>query len=352
MEKHLRNSWKLFGTTLMLCCTSLNCLADGPIGYHIALPYIIFNMCGVTPISYCDIPETASYTGSAQKKTICPSGSYVQKCGDYTIGYEWIKAASETSGSSENNNNFDLITNNSNNQYGTSDYFEQMRTFFAGTQTKTTDGTADTSTVKDIRNAMLNAYCDPNSASFTCATCPNNAKIDESSVYVVQKCYKQVLIYPDDDLLCCTTDTSTNCLAENTSLPTSTTNDYIGCSRTRNVNCYYEIAPEPNWQFHTIADCYENEFDDDTGTFVYLPEGASTGSDKCYYGNTVSESDFTTYFMGTEPGSLTVNSSTNSGSGGGTTNTPYNYIPNSNAANSSSSGAAMNSWNSASTARF
>ena len=71
--------------------------------------------------------------------------------------------------------------------------------------------------------------------------------------------------------------------------------------------------PTPdNWKFHTIADCYQSEFEDDTGTFIYLQEGVNgTVEDNCYFGNTISKSVFTSTFWGTLPGSRLVTISPN-----------------------------------------
>lgn len=43
------------------------------------------------------------------------------------------------------------------------------------------------------------------------------------------------------------------------------------------------------WNIHTIADCYMNEFQDNTGTYVYVPESADTADAKapCYNTKTV-----------------------------------------------------------------
>ena len=50
------------------------------------------------------------------------------------------------------------------------------------------------------------------------------------------------------------------------------------------------------WNVHTIADCYMNEFEDSTGSYVYVPnnithpENAADAKLTCYYSQTVTGS--------------------------------------------------------------
>lgn len=193
----------------------------------------------------------------------CPAGQYVYKCGDYRVGFNWLKSISITNTyTSENcssnggvwntdSNTCDVITKNyyiSNDQ---SELLDQMRDFFGGIKTeinhcKTWDNNNNTCTeteltndYKNDRDKIFSNLCSPfdSNISVTCAYCPNSANIEQSTVVITS--YRH--------------------------LNTATL----------------------NWKLHTIADCYLKEFTDSTGTYEYLSTNQiDSTAERCYYTNT------------------------------------------------------------------
>lgn len=236
----------------------------------------------ILAIIFCNLSVYAEDTSSNSETTtvqICPKGSYVTKCGDYSVGYSWLTSRYSTTCGT---NALDISARSDTT---VAQYFEQMRTFFAGLPTLECAGgnpvtcksgaatlvMLSENCVKGNRNSVLKKVCDPTKeeTTYVCEKCPNNANIPMSTVDIIT--------------------------TENSETTTST--------------------PD-NWNFHTIADCYQSEFEDDTGTFIYLQEGVNGNvEDNCYFGNTISKSVFTSTFWGTLPGSRLV------------TVTPTTHIP-------------------------
>lgn len=247
------------------------------------------------------------------KKKLCPTGQYVYKCGNYRIGFDWLKGMFITKttvedveivlDTNENNNENNETTiiegqkqacyaknttdsqnnedgpiiaynwvNNSkcikitvnkvktNNYYTTdnqSDLLQQMRDFFAAKKNTSINycekvdqdnnkctkiNTINVEDYKSDRDTILNTVCNPFDSEMviTCATCPGSAKVGASTVEI------------------------------NTALKTT-----------------------KSWTFHTIADCYMQDFTDSTGTFKYVkPEQITNPNlpgEECYYSNTDKE---------------------------------------------------------------
>lgn len=182
-------------------------------------------------------PSTA-YRGEGTTKTVCPRGQYVYKCGNYRVGFNWLKGAGfpelQTISSGPTNG----YTTTKNYYVGdtTLELFEQMRNFFNGTNAVlfvNGDSVSSVSPVAD-RELILNYLCHPATSTITCALCPNNANVPATTVEL------------DDD------------------------NKTI----------------EGTWDFYTFADCYMDEFEDSTGSFYYTAESGSNAKAKCYYTNT------------------------------------------------------------------
>ena len=177
--------------------------------------------------------------------TICPEGQYVYKCGNYRVGFNWLKSATfptqDNNNNNNNNNSVSIDTVTTNNYYinGTTlELFEQMRKFF---------NQASNDTIEDInslqvqateyrqdRELILNSLCHPSTSSISCASCPNSATVEATTV------------------------------------------ELDGNNQTI----------ERSWNFHTIADCYMEEFTDSTGTYNYVQPSTNNDSAKCYYTNT------------------------------------------------------------------
>jgi hypothetical protein len=94
------------------------------------------------------------------------------------------------------------------------------------------------------RNGLLASICNPAETEITCQKCPEDADVDESVVG----------------------------LDEN------------------------DTPVEDSWIFHTISDCYMNEFSDSTGTFEFVDPESETPNvaQNCYYNIEVSGSTLVT----------------------------------------------------------
>lgn len=180
-------------------------------------------------------------------KELCPEGQYVYKCGNYKVGFNWLrgiqKLNSEDDTTSASTANYYISTSQS-------ELLDQMRDFFnpstdsnyksieyctSGTGKNCTRATRSQTDHLTDRELILLSLCDPNESNMTvtCATCPNSANVPASSVDV--------------------------------------TEDLNGAKSAS------------NWVFHTIADCYLKEFTDSTGTYEYRQNDTAQ---ECYYTNT------------------------------------------------------------------
>ncbi len=182
-------------------------------------------------------PSTA-YRGEGTTKTVCPRGQYVYKCGNYRVGFNWLKGAGFPELQTISSGSTNGYTTTKNYYVGdtTLELFEQMRNFFNGTNAVlfvNGDSVSSVSPVAD-RELILNYLCHPATSTITCALCPNNANVPATTVEL------------DDD------------------------NKTI----------------EGTWDFYTFADCYMDEFEDSTGSFYYTAESGSNAKAKCYYTNT------------------------------------------------------------------
>lgn len=213
----------------------------GIVGGAIAEPTLRMSIIAAAEPIYTT--DQAFREDQASSFTLCPSGQYVSKCGNYRVGFNWLKKATFPQPNASGDNHGSTSTNN----YYVSeqaDLFEQMRIFFSGVnesilakdETETISNIAPEDYIAD-RELILNYLCNPVNSTVTCTACPNGGNVDKSSVK----------LFGDD-------------------------NQIVSGS----------------WKFHTFADCHMQDFEDSTGSFSYYY--ADTGTDaekaKCYYTNT------------------------------------------------------------------
>lgn len=161
---------------------------------------------------------------------LCEANQYISKCGDVTIGTNFLKGYDDASP-----------------RWNYYDYAEQnnvinLRKIFAGTEAITFRGGTGASDVQTLypatyipnRNDFLRRICNPLSSSTRpkCTACPNGGKTAKSTVEVEL------------------------------------------------VNGQYDIS-DNTWSFHTFADCYKDKFEDATGSFKYIDNNSNDQS--CYY---------------------------------------------------------------------
>ena len=157
---------------------------------------------------------------------ICEKNKYVAKCGSVTIGTNLLKGFPLSNTSGHSHNYYDYSGKNN---------IVNLRNFFGGIadlRYTTYDGYTTTETSSDYidaRDNFLNTICNPVGQStnfFTCLPCSDGGKVAKSTV----------TLNSDDE-------------------PT-------------------------DWEFHTFADCFKNEFSDSTGVYKYVNNGNDTN---CYY---------------------------------------------------------------------
>lgn len=179
---------------------------------------------------------------------LCPKGQYVYSCGKYIIGYNWLTSVTLTDlkGVKHTIDNYNVGNN-------TLEKMNQMRGFFgnqminyergcvtdsdSGTYSCEQKGNKDASEDRDL---ILGLACNPfiSGEDVKCAVCPDGGTVEKSSV--------QIDNYNPSSLL----------LIRN------------------------------SWNFHTIADCYVSEFEDNSGSFIYVPEASDLSTKQgtqCYY---------------------------------------------------------------------
>ena len=182
---------------------------------------------------------TIQATMLTSPRVLCAEGTYLEKCGTNKIGFNWLKSICF-------NND---TTNCTRNYYGAasilnSGLYKKMREVFSSTDDisityKDSDNNQNIASHEEVvtdRENILTYFCEPSPDRVTCKACPNNAKVDSSVVYVLN-------------------------------VASTISNNVIVDS----------------WNIHTIADCYMDEFEDSTGTYVYQ-DGISTDAERCYYG--------------------------------------------------------------------
>ena len=232
MKKSNNFLCKIPSIIMLLSCNAVGAVAEGPIPAAERYGVYSSNTIGT-------------------EKTICPSGQYVYSCGAYKVGYNWLKSVTLTSSDGTEKTTNDYYIGDT-----TYEKIEQMRAFFNNAprriKYKKPDAPAAVTTtntnseVLSDRNFLLGLICNPldTSLTITCAPCPNGGTVASTTVKLGNDISKN-----EDNLL----------------------------------------LISGSWNFHTIADCYVTEFEDATGSFVYIPYAADSGTatgEQCYYTNT------------------------------------------------------------------
>lgn len=174
-------------------------------------------------------------TAEETPQTLCAAGYYVEKCGDYVIGTNLLKGYQID----DTHNSPDYY------DYANENNLVNLRKFFAGVQpfryrTKMTQTVVEIEPEEYVpfRNGLLASICNPAETEIICQKCPEDADVDESVVGL------------DAD----------------------------------------NVPVEDSWIFHTISDCYINEFSDSTGTFEYVDPETPDVAQNCYYNIEISGS--------------------------------------------------------------
>ena len=187
---------------------------------------------------------TAELASNTSIQKLCESGYYLSSCGSKIVGTNWLKGIQGTE-ETQDYYSYNLPVSDP-------IHMDNLRKFFAGHEKIYYNGyqdpvlpNGDNGYLKS-RNTILANFCVDEDGSLTnvsCKKCPNNAKISESVVE-------------------------------------------------RNVSDGKIV--DSSWRIHTIADCYMDEFSDNTGTYVYVAGGAAVNNNigqRCYYSNTVEGSE-------------------------------------------------------------
>lgn len=213
--------WKIFSVTMVFFCHTVpdSALAASAEPYIADDPKITSKLFSSTG---------TSKTTSSQR--VCAVGYYLYSCGGVQLGTNWLKGMKKSYEDS-------TVTTPDYYSYGAeySDaiHMENLRKFFAGQEPiiytlKSTHQSNQVlpATYTPYLNQILSNFCtdDNGKLSVRCEICPNNATISKSTV---RTDYDSGKILWD------------------------------------------------SWNVHTIADCYMKEFEDDTGTYVYVSNAVS-----------------------------------------------------------------------------
>lgn len=255
--------------TILSCCDWFDnaCYAAGSLKKSI-LEENITNFISTKTLTITELNEvnlqkvkqSNANLGEGVTVNLCDEGQYLYKCGNYRVGFNWLKSANLPDPSNPimsvaDDPDTTRIRYKRTKHYYVADtideLYEQMRKFFKYDATEllsyldTNNSIAQAAPADYIadREAILNNLCHPSTTTVTCAICPNGAKVKASSVEL------------DGD----------------------------------------NLIIEGTWNISTFADCYMDEFEDSTGSYIYIPEGISfdnasdTDSAHCYYTNTNEE---------------------------------------------------------------
>lgn len=212
----------------------------------------------------CRTPADANAEEYATTHTLCRAGYYVSKCGEYNVGTNWLRGypASENTvlvdattqqtahverGATVRAGRYSTLISgivNSPNYYDYSgiNNLQNLRYFFGNDDGKrivytTSSGTrqvAEYAAYSDTRNKLLAVTCNPVNVQIVCSQCPGVATVPASTVDIT---YDSGLLVSD------------------------------------------------SWKFHTIADCFMQEFQDSTGIYEYVDD--NNQAQNCYYSQDV-----------------------------------------------------------------
>ena len=232
MEKLGNFLWKIFSMTMVFVC-------------HIGSDSAV-----AAPADDPKISEFFVSSDDVSRPTtirLCPSGEYLSRCGNAVLGNYWLKGMTKTK------NGAQIQTPNYLSDATDDVNTENLRKFFAHNETLTYTNsdseiaTVDPNTYKYYLYQILSNFCtdtEGKTSVHVCEKCPNNALVSASTVK--EDSYDSGKILWD------------------------------------------------TWNVHTIADCYMNEFSDDTGTYVYVNNAVAlendTAGNNCYYSKTTNGS--------------------------------------------------------------
>lgn len=197
---------------------------------------------------FCNVCNIDAF---ADVQTLCSKGSYIAKCGDYSVGTNWLKGYSKTGTKTYTDGTTTkeiTFTQKTPNYFDYSDNANEvnlmnLKKFFDGiSDISYTQGSISTEEriqktefpgtangrvgYVPVRDEILSTFCNPNDVTIKCAKCPGNGTVEESTF--------------------------------NTTLS--------------------------KWEhFNTIASCYMTEYTDFTGTFIYVQDTSDQEKVNCYF---------------------------------------------------------------------
>ena len=225
------------------------------------LPFDKTSIDGVTDQDIITLVQQSGFSESQEAAsviTLCPDGQYVAACGNYRVGFNWLKSAkvpdgtTQTAGTTASHSINYKTTGNYYISNDILDLYEQMRIFFKKTEDPISILSIDEeghiapalySQYSSDREAILNNVCHPRKYDRKCVPCPNGANVPKSTVKLDSN----------------------------------------------------NLVIQGSWDFHTFADCYMQKFEDTTGTYFYVPDNVNfdiadldspTTVAQCYYTNT------------------------------------------------------------------
>ena len=207
-------------------------------------------------VTYTDNNDVTTADVNVSQKIICPVNKYLSRCGDYYIGFNWLKGLK----SDPKHNNYYYETYSEEPEeikkpWPIDTMFKQMQKFFHGDTQPASYNSGESLEFKWNRDVVLGNLCNPFNKTLFCEPCPDGGKTPGAS---------KVTVNPND--------------------------------RT--------IVPE-TWQVYTFADCYLTALEDTTGTYSYYKNHSEQ---KCYF--TSDDADALNKYGGNEIEDYVPNTST------------------------------------------
>lgn len=313
-RKKLLNTFVVVTAFLMFCGQPVDVYAEYTVGD------IYYNGWGNIVTSLAD-------GSSSGEQKLCPqSNQFVYKCGNYRVGFDWLKPVKYKQNTTynvkctrsnnvwtSNNSNYPCAnicnpilagnnitcSNNCPDPCGTlvAQNTNTFNTTFYTRDTNNTNKKIYITTTK-VDGSTVNATIQETVFKTT-----TNRYVDDAPIEMFERMRNffagKTVIQGDTDA---DVQTDRNAILDNMCNPRNGIT--ISCAKCPNSGSVPESKVTfsnnqnvSNWEFHTIADCYIKEFEDLTGEYIYV-NSSNTQPQECYYAS--SDSNAVDEFSGDE----------------------------------------------------
>lgn len=235
--------WKLFSVTMVFL---YHTVPDRAVAEETTTTKYITNDPKITSEYFISKEDTNGR--QTRTLTLCNSGEYLSSCGASIVGTNWLKGMTKPGNvRTPDYYSYNALAEDTINMENLRKFFNHTETINYTKRTASssasggyvyTDSSVLPGAYTKYLNQILSNFCTDAKGNITniqCERCPNNASIAKSTV--IEDTYETGKILWD------------------------------------------------SWDVHTIADCYMREFNDNTGTYIYVANNIqdSTTGTNCYY---------------------------------------------------------------------